>query len=161
MRAVGKVHGLALLFQVRTLIVSSMKYFPWQVRHFLQCSTHFSKMCCRPITSKFLALELLFHGWKTQKSHGARSELNSAFHLEKVDQWNPIRTSAIRSRVSSKKRPSLHLHKVPTQSNKASLRTFQTTLVHDYTRFFNKQLKDWRLGQWFMHHIYDFYISKI
>jgi hypothetical protein len=34
--------------------------------HFLQRSTHFSKTCCRPfITSKFLALELHFHGWKS------------------------------------------------------------------------------------------------
>jgi hypothetical protein len=34
--------------------------------HFLQRSTHFSKMCCRPlITSKFLASELPFHGWKS------------------------------------------------------------------------------------------------
>jgi hypothetical protein len=35
---------------------------------------------------------------KGQKSHGARSELNSVFGLEKVDRWNPIRTSAIQSR---------------------------------------------------------------
>jgi len=35
---------------------------------------------------------------KAQKSHGARSELNSVFSLEKVDWWNPIRTSAIQSR---------------------------------------------------------------
>jgi hypothetical protein len=35
---------------------------------------------------------------EAQKSHGARSELSSVFGLEKVDQWNPIRTSAIQSR---------------------------------------------------------------
>jgi hypothetical protein len=35
---------------------------------------------------------------KSQKSHGARSELNSVFDLEKVDRWNPIRTSAIQPR---------------------------------------------------------------
>jgi hypothetical protein len=35
---------------------------------------------------------------KAQKSHGARSGLNSVFGLEKVDRWNPIRTSAIESR---------------------------------------------------------------
>jgi hypothetical protein len=35
---------------------------------------------------------------EAQKLHGARFELNSAFSLEKVDQWNPIRTSAIQSR---------------------------------------------------------------
>jgi hypothetical protein len=35
---------------------------------------------------------------KAQKLHGVRSELNSVFGLEKVDRWNPIRTSAIQSR---------------------------------------------------------------
>jgi hypothetical protein len=35
---------------------------------------------------------------KAQKSHGARPELNSVFGLEKVDWWNPIRTSTIQSR---------------------------------------------------------------
>jgi hypothetical protein len=35
---------------------------------------------------------------KAQKSHGARYELNSMFGLEKLDRWNPIRTSTIQSR---------------------------------------------------------------
>jgi hypothetical protein len=35
---------------------------------------------------------------KAQKLHGRRSELNSVVCLEKVDRWNPIRTSAIQSR---------------------------------------------------------------
>jgi hypothetical protein len=35
---------------------------------------------------------------KAQKLHGVRSELNSVFGLEKVDQWNPIRTSTMQSR---------------------------------------------------------------
>jgi hypothetical protein len=35
---------------------------------------------------------------KAQKSHGTGSKLNSVFGLEKVDRWNPIRTSAIQSR---------------------------------------------------------------
>jgi hypothetical protein len=35
---------------------------------------------------------------KAQKSHGVRFEMNSVFSLEKVDQWNPIRISAIKSR---------------------------------------------------------------
>jgi hypothetical protein len=38
---------------------------------------------------------------KAQKSHGARSELNSVFGLEKVDRWNPIRTSAIQFSLGS------------------------------------------------------------
>jgi hypothetical protein len=38
---------------------------------------------------------------KAQKSHGARSELNSVFGLETVDRWNAVRTSAtpFRSRL--------------------------------------------------------------
>jgi hypothetical protein len=35
---------------------------------------------------------------KAQKCHGARSELNSMFGLEKVDRWNPTGTSALQSR---------------------------------------------------------------
>jgi hypothetical protein len=35
---------------------------------------------------------------RAQKLHGVRSELNSVFGLQKVDQWNPIRTSIIQSR---------------------------------------------------------------
>jgi hypothetical protein len=50
----------------RAVTVSFSKYLPWQAMHFLQRSTHFSKTCCRPlITSKFLASELPFHGWKS------------------------------------------------------------------------------------------------
>jgi hypothetical protein len=46
--------------------VSFSKHLPWQAMHLLQRSTHFSKTCCRPlITSKFLASELPFHGWKS------------------------------------------------------------------------------------------------
>jgi hypothetical protein len=79
--------------------VSFSKYFHWQAMHFLQHSTHFSKTCCRQlITSKVLASQLPFHGWKSQKSHGARSELNYVYGLEKVDWWNPIRTSAMQFR---------------------------------------------------------------
>jgi hypothetical protein len=37
-------------------------------------------------------------GGKAQESHDQRSELNSVFSLEKVDQWNPITTSAIQTR---------------------------------------------------------------
>jgi hypothetical protein len=62
---------------------------------------------------------------KSQKSHGARSELNSVFSLETVDQWNPVRTirhtvrsASLAKGRSSKKRPSPHLHKIPTRNNK-------------------------------------------
>jgi hypothetical protein len=40
----------------------------------------------------------LFMVGKAQKSHGTGSELNYMFSLEKLDRWNPIRTSAIQFR---------------------------------------------------------------
>jgi hypothetical protein len=46
----------------------------------------------------FLPRSSIFMLGKAQKSHGARYQLNSVFGLEKVDRWNPIRTSAIKSR---------------------------------------------------------------
>jgi hypothetical protein len=123
-----------------------------------------------------LSRSSLFIVGEAQKWHGARSELNSVFGLEKVDRWNPIRTSAMQFRYhpmrflgisnhetgaprheiskwstvwstfsrsgwsvvrstslakggTSKKKPSPHLHEVPTRSNKVSPRTFQMALV--------------------------------
>jgi hypothetical protein len=53
----------------RAVIVSFSNYLPRQAMHFLQRSTHFLKTRCRPlITSKFLASELPFHGWKSPES---------------------------------------------------------------------------------------------
>jgi hypothetical protein len=43
----------------------------------------------------FLPRSSFFVVRKTQKSHVARSELNSLFGLENVNRWNPISTSAI------------------------------------------------------------------
>jgi hypothetical protein len=74
-------------------------------------STSLGKWCTSyntPLTSRkraadcwslrnFLPRSSLFTARKAQKSHEARYELNSVFGLEKVDQWNPIRTSAIQS----------------------------------------------------------------
>jgi hypothetical protein len=55
----SELHGSAVT-------VSLSKYIPWKVLHFLQRSTHFSKTCYKPlITSKFLAREPVFHGWKS------------------------------------------------------------------------------------------------
>jgi hypothetical protein len=56
--------------------VSFSKYLLWQAMHFLQRSIHFSKTCCRPlITSKFLASELPFHGWKSPEIAWAGRDL--------------------------------------------------------------------------------------
>jgi hypothetical protein len=153
-------------------------------------STSFLKRCTSynaPPTSRKRAADRLslrnflprisfFMVRKAQKSRGTRSELKSVFGLEKVERWNPIRTSAIQCRSrpvrflgfsnhengatrqeiskwptvcstfsrggwsvvrslslakggTSKKRPSPHLHKVPTRSKKVSTRTFHTALL--------------------------------
>jgi hypothetical protein len=52
----------------------------------LQAVDHFGISC---LGALFSWLE------KLRNRTGARYELNSVFHLEKVDRWNPIRTSAI------------------------------------------------------------------
>jgi hypothetical protein len=79
--------------------VSFSKYHPLQAIYFLQRFTHFSKTLYRSlITSKFLPRSSVFVVGKAQKSHGSRSELNYVFGLEKVDRWNAIRTSVMKSR---------------------------------------------------------------
>jgi hypothetical protein len=42
--------------------------------------------------------------------------------------WSVVRSASLAEGGTSKKRPSPHLYKVPTRSNKVSLRTFQTAL---------------------------------
>jgi hypothetical protein len=45
--------------------------------------------------------------------------------------WSVVRSASLTKGGTLKKRPSPHLHKVPTRSNKASPRTFQMALVHE------------------------------
>jgi hypothetical protein len=47
-----------------------------------------------------------------------------------VSRRSVVRSAALAKGGTSKKRPKPHLHKVPTRSNKASPRTFQTALVY-------------------------------
>jgi hypothetical protein len=44
--------------------------------------------------------------------------------------WSVVKSASLAKGGILKKRPSLHLHKVPTRSNKVSPRTLQTALVH-------------------------------
>jgi hypothetical protein len=44
--------------------------------------------------------------------------------------WSVVRSASLAKGGTSKKRPSPHLHKIPTPSNKVSPRTLQTALVH-------------------------------
>jgi hypothetical protein len=47
--------------------------------------------------------------------------------------WSVVRSTSLAKGSASKKRPSPHLHKVPTRSNKASPRTFQTAIIYPHT----------------------------
>jgi hypothetical protein len=57
--------------------------------------------------------------------------------------WSVVRSASLAKGGTSKKRPSPHLHKVPTRSNKISPRTLQTALVisHYVIIFFSTQTK--------------------
>jgi hypothetical protein len=70
--------------------VSFSKYLPWQAMHFLQRSTHVSKTCCRPlITSKFVASELQFHGWKSPEIAWGEIWIEFCFRLGKSGSVEP------------------------------------------------------------------------
>jgi hypothetical protein len=66
-------------------------------------------------------LSLLLHpkkgSFKTTVTPFSRSE------------WSVVRSASLAKGGTSKNRPSLHLHKFPTRSNKVSPRTLQTALV--------------------------------
>jgi hypothetical protein len=79
----------------------------------------------------------VFKWWKCFRD-GSRSQ-NRLFHYHPEacgrtftrSGWNVVRSASVAKGGNSKKRPSPHLHKVPTWSIKASPRTFQTALVID------------------------------
>jgi hypothetical protein len=103
-RAVCKVHGLTLLLQVRTLWRCGDDIFfkvpPLASDTFLMMLHPLLRNVLQDCWSfwNFLPWSSLFMVGKVQKSQGARSEMNSVFGSEKVDRWNPIRTSTIQSR---------------------------------------------------------------
>jgi hypothetical protein len=49
--------------------------------------------------------------------------------------WSVIRSASLATGGTWKKRPSLHLHKVPNRSNKLNPRTLQTALVKDVIKY--------------------------
>jgi hypothetical protein len=80
-RAVCRVRGITFLLRVGTLWRCGdglfRSAFLGKLCTFLQRATHFSKTCCRPlVASKFLALELPFHGWKSPEIAWAGRDLD-------------------------------------------------------------------------------------
>jgi hypothetical protein len=79
-RAVWKVRGKPYYSESglcgRAVTVSFSKYLPWQAMHFLQRSTHFSKICCKlqedsgtsgfDLSRSFLCLWSASTNWKPQ-----------------------------------------------------------------------------------------------
>jgi hypothetical protein len=80
--------------------VSFSKYLRWQAMLFLQRPTHFLENVLQTFDNFEISCLEVPLSWleKPRYCMGARSELNSMFCLEKVDRWNPIRTSVIQSR---------------------------------------------------------------
>jgi hypothetical protein len=104
---VCKVRGLTLLLRVGTLwrcgdglffevppLASDVVLITFHplLENVLQTVDHFEISC---LGAPFLWLE------KPRNRMEARSKLNYVFGLEKVDRWNPIRTSAMQPRSSS------------------------------------------------------------
>jgi hypothetical protein len=58
------------------------------------------------------------------------SKLSTAYSTFSRSGWSVVRSASLVTGSTSKKRPSPHLHKVPTRSNKVSPQTFQTALVY-------------------------------
>jgi hypothetical protein len=62
--------------------------------------------------------------------HPKKGPLKTTVTLFSRSGWSVVRSASLAKGGTSKKRPSPHLHKVPTRSNKVSQRTFQTALVY-------------------------------
>jgi hypothetical protein len=56
--------------------------------------------------------------------------------------WSVVRSASLANGGTSKKRPSPHLHEVPTRSNTMSPRTLQTALVHTCIKFWYEYVKE-------------------
>jgi hypothetical protein len=103
-RDVCKVRGLILLLRVGPLWRCGDGLFfevPPLARDALLTTLHPLLEDVLEIVDRFKIFCLGTHfSWleKPRNLMGARSELNSVFGLEKVDQWNPITTSAMQFR---------------------------------------------------------------
>jgi hypothetical protein len=102
--AVCKVRGLTLLLRVGTLRRYGDGLFLGSISLGKRCTSYNApptsrkRAADRSSLRNFLPWSSIFMVGKAQKSHRTRYELNSVLGLEKVDRWNPIRTSAIQSR---------------------------------------------------------------
>jgi hypothetical protein len=61
--------------------------------------------------------------------HPKKGSFKTTLTLFSRNGWNVVRSASLAKGGTSKKRPSPHLHNVPTRSNKVSPRTLQTAFI--------------------------------
>jgi hypothetical protein len=81
---------------------------------------------------QFTPRPMRFLGFSKHEKGAPRQEISkrsTACSTFSRSGWSDVRSASLAKGRTSKKRPSPHLHKVPTRSIKVSPRTLQTTLV--------------------------------
>jgi hypothetical protein len=81
---------------------------------------------------QFTSRPMLFLGFSNHEKGALKQEISkrsTVCSMFSRSGWSVVRSALLAKGGTSKKRPSPHLHKVPTQSNKVSLWTLQTALI--------------------------------
>jgi hypothetical protein len=86
----------------------------------------------KPNTIQFISRPMRFLGFQPWKvsSNERNFEVITVCRMFSRSGWSSARRASFAKGGTSKKRPSPHLHKVSTRSNKMSPRNFQTALVY-------------------------------
>jgi hypothetical protein len=85
-----------------------------------------------PNTIQFHLRPIQFLGFSNHEKGAPRQEISkwsTVCSTYSRSGWSVVRSASLAKGGTSKKRPSPHLHEVPTRSNKVSPRTFQTAIV--------------------------------
>jgi hypothetical protein len=92
-------------------------------------SIHFLKLEHR---IQFRSRPMRFLGFSNHEKGAPRQEISRSTVCSTLSrrEWGVVRSASLAKGDTSKKRPSPHLHKVPTRSNKVNPRTLQTAFVH-------------------------------
>jgi rRNA maturation protein Nop10 len=79
---------------------------------------------------QFRSRSMRFLGFSNLETGALRQEISKTVcSTFSRNGWSVVRSASLAKGGTSKKRPSPHLHEVPTRSNKVSPQTFQTALV--------------------------------
>jgi hypothetical protein len=86
----------------------------------------------KPNTESNFDIPTQFLGFSNHEKGAPRQEISKWLTVCSTysrSGWNVVRSVSLTKRSTAKKRPSSHLHKVPTRRNKVSTQTLQTALV--------------------------------